>query len=63
MGPEGRPVSTETGWLSQSTYDGLPARFQAAARELARRGEIVIGDQYARTSQNSRGSHGAAVLG
>ena len=32
------------GWLSHSTYVGLPPRFQRAARELASKGELVIED-------------------
>lgn len=34
----------ESGWISQSTFESLPTRFQRAALELERRGEIVIGD-------------------
>jgi hypothetical protein len=32
----------EPGRISRATFTDLPERFQVAARELARRGEIVI---------------------
>ena len=35
-------MNPETGWLSAATFGSLPERFQRAALELQRRGEIVI---------------------
>ena len=35
-------INKEPGWISRATFLDLPVRFQEAARELARRGEIVI---------------------
>jgi hypothetical protein len=37
-------TASEIGWLSHATYEGLPPRFQRAARELASKGELVIED-------------------
>lgn len=45
--PPGSPFDKgmeKTGWISQATFESLPERFREGALELARRGEIVIGD-------------------
>ena len=45
----------EPGRISRSTFMDLPKRFQVAAQELARRGEIVIEGAPARA--DGRGDH------
>lgn len=58
--PPRKKSAAEIGWISHSTYQELPARFQASARELASKGELVIegipiapGVQKPRYSQDS----------
>lgn len=42
LSTNGQKPAVEKGWLSHATYNGLPARFQAIAREMASSGEIEI---------------------
>jgi hypothetical protein len=53
----GQKPADEKGWLSRATYDGLPARFQAIARELAAAGEIEI----ERSTRMNEGSYANAI--
>lgn len=59
LGTGSKKTNLETGWLSRATYEGLPARFQAIALDLARRGEITIeGEETVRSRRMNERHHG-----
>jgi TRAP-type C4-dicarboxylate transport system substrate-binding protein len=48
--------------ISKSTFNSLPKRFQAAARELAARGEIILEDNnIGKSVPGSASDHGTSV--
>lgn len=49
-----KPVD-EKGWLSRKTFEDLPARFKAIARELETSGEIEI-ENFIGGSENGNGT-------